>query len=73
MGFAKIYTLWDDLGLCRNIDLTPEWQSFEMDFVATADEDNARLHFDVGGSEISVELSSLRLHILSDSLTIEKL
>ncbi|MFC2169807.1 carbohydrate binding domain-containing protein [Acidobacteriota bacterium] len=71
VGFAKAYAPWDGLGLYRNIELRPEWQSFEMDFAATADEDNARLHFDVGGDEIPVELSTIRLRRLSDNLVIE--
>jgi SAM-dependent methyltransferase len=51
------------LGLYRKIELTPEWQSFEEEFVAAADEDNARIHFDLGNSGIPVELASVNLRL----------
>ena len=43
------------------MELTPEWQSFEDEFVATVDDDNARIHFDLGASNAAVELASVRL------------
>jgi GDSL-like lipase/acylhydrolase family protein len=37
--------------------LTQAWRRFQLDFTATADDENARLHFDAGNSDIPVELS----------------
>jgi hypothetical protein len=51
--------------------LSSEWQSFEEDFVATEDDDNARIHFDVGHSDIPVDLSSFSLRSLSEGRFIE--
>lgn len=66
LGFAKAHEPWSGLGLYRKIDLTPEWENFQEDFIATADEDNARIHFDVGGSNIAVEVSSVSLRSLPE-------
>ncbi len=65
-GFAKGHAPWTNLGLYSQIEVTPEWQSFETLFIATEDEDNARIHFDVGNSDVSVELSSVSLRSLSE-------
>lgn len=64
-GFAKGHAPWSNLGLYRQVALTPEWQSFEESFVVTEDEENARIHFDVGESDISVELSSVTVRSLT--------
>jgi SAM-dependent methyltransferase len=71
VGFAKAHEPWDNMGLYRNIELKTEWQNFDIEFVATADVDNARIHFDVGESDISVELSSVSLRSLEDGKSIE--
>jgi hypothetical protein len=52
LGFSKAHPPWDGLGLYRQFDLTSEWQNFTAEFVATGDDDNARIHFDAGGSAI---------------------
>lgn len=49
------------LGLYKTIGLTQEWQTFELEFNATENDDNARIHFDVGGNAASVELSGVAL------------
>ena len=59
VGCAKAHAPWTGLGLYKEIQLKPEWQSFEEQFEAIASDENARIHFDVGGSDISVELSSV--------------
>jgi glycosyltransferase involved in cell wall biosynthesis/peptidoglycan/xylan/chitin deacetylase (PgdA/CDA1 family) len=66
VGFAKAHPPWSNLGLYSQIELTPEWQSFERVFESAEDEDNARIHFDLGASGISVELSSITLRSLSE-------
>lgn len=66
LGVAKAHEPWSGLGLYKRIDLTPEWQSFQEGFLPTADEDNARIHFDLAGSNIAVEVSSVSLCSLPD-------
>jgi peptidoglycan/xylan/chitin deacetylase (PgdA/CDA1 family) len=70
LGFAKAHEPWTNLGLYAEIDLKKEWQDFEKHFIVTEDEDNARIHFDVGNSGISFELSSVSLQSLVDGRVI---
>jgi LPS sulfotransferase NodH len=69
-GCARAEIPWDGLGVYEEIWLTAEWQNFEKVFVATADEDNARLLFDLGESNISVELSEVALRSLPERKTV---
>jgi hypothetical protein len=62
LGFAKAHEPWTGLGLFKRIDLTSEWQNFQEHFVAKENEENGRIHFDIGESDISVEMASVRLH-----------
>jgi Glycosyl transferase family 2/Carbohydrate binding domain len=71
VGFAEAHEPWNGLGLYKRVELTGEWQSYEQEFVAAADESNARIHFDVGESDISVELGSVSLLSLSDGDSVE--
>jgi glycosyltransferase involved in cell wall biosynthesis/SAM-dependent methyltransferase len=66
VGFAKAHAPWSNLGLFGEIELTSDWQSFQFEFDATEDEDDARIHFDVGQKDIPVELSSVTLCSLSE-------
>lgn len=61
VGLAKAYAPWSSLGLYTKVTLTPEWQTFREEFVASADDDNARIHFDLGGKSIGVDLTSVVL------------
>jgi glycosyltransferase involved in cell wall biosynthesis len=71
LGVSQAHEPWSGLGLYRTIELTSEWQSFEEEFVCTGDDDNARIHFDVGHSDISLELSSVSLYDLSNGQLVE--
>jgi glycosyltransferase involved in cell wall biosynthesis/SAM-dependent methyltransferase len=62
-GVAMAHEPWDGLGLYREVELTPEWKTFDEQFVATADDDNARIHFDLGGAAVAVELASVSLSL----------
>lgn len=66
LGFAKNHEPWTGLGLYSKIELTSEWQSFKEDFTATGSDNNGRIHFDLGGSDISVDLSGVVLLSLLD-------
>ncbi len=61
VGFAKSHDPWDGLGLYKKIQLTQEWQTFKAPFLVTADDNNARILFDVGDGNASVEFSNVRL------------
>ncbi|HEY1754595.1 MAG TPA: glycosyltransferase [Bryobacteraceae bacterium] len=61
VGFAQAYDPWSTLGLYKTLRLTQEWQTFHEEFVAPADDDNARIHFDLGGKAIGVDLTSVVL------------
>ncbi len=50
---------WSNLGLSRGVELSQEWQSFRFGFVARADEDNARLSFSFGGSDVPLYLANV--------------
>ena len=52
-------------------ELTSEWQSFAEEFVATMDDDNAPIHFDVGDSDVEVEVSDADLRSLPDGKIIK--
>ena len=60
-GFAKGHSPWTTLGLYGEVALTTEWQRVEREFTVTEDEVDARILFDVGSSESSVELSAVTL------------
>ncbi|MBL7222088.1 MAG: carbohydrate binding domain-containing protein, partial [Phycisphaerae bacterium] len=52
---------WGNLGLQRTVKLSDEWKEFRAGFAATKSEDNARVVFQVGGSEVGVELADIKL------------
>lgn len=64
-GVAKGHAPWTNLGFYDQIELSPDWQRFQRQFTVDESEDNARIHFDVGESDIPVDLSSLSLVDLS--------
>jgi len=67
LGVAKAQEPWTNLGLYREIALTSEWQSFEIEFTVSEDEDKARVHFDIGSSNISTEVSAVSLRSISEA------
>jgi len=52
---------WGSLGLSRTVKLSDHWTEFRAGFAATKTEDNARVVFQVGGSQIPVELADIKL------------
>lgn len=48
------------LGLAQNLDLVAEWRSFCLDFTATKGDEAARLRFNLGSSDVAVELAEIR-------------
>lgn len=72
LGLAMGHSPWSNLGLYARLSLETEWRRFEQAFVVTADESDARIHFDLGGSEVSVELSAVTLLNPSEERFIEQ-
>jgi glycosyltransferase involved in cell wall biosynthesis len=64
IGVADARAPWSGLGLYQTVSLTTTWQRHSAEFTATADADEARIHFDLGGSAVAVEVSAVRLHPL---------
>ena len=67
VGFARAHEPWTSLGLYLVLNLTSEWRTFHEEFLASADDDNARIHFDLGGRNIGVELTSVTMQKVTDS------
>ncbi len=57
-GVSQAHSPWNNLGLSRQIELKNEWQSFRYGFVAKADDENARISFSFGGSDIPIYLAN---------------
>ena len=62
VGFAKAHEPWSSLGLYTTIQLSREWRTYSEEFVAAESDDNARIHFDLGGKSAGVDLTSVALH-----------
>jgi len=71
VGFSKAHDPWDGLGLYRAFTATTEWQSFSFEFVAPCDDQNGRIHFDLGGDAHTVELASVIVLSLDDGRPLE--
>jgi glycosyltransferase involved in cell wall biosynthesis len=61
VGFAKAHDPWSSLGLYKKVRLAPEWEAFREEFVALEDDENGRIHFDLGGKAIGVDLTEVSL------------
>jgi len=61
IGCSNAVEPWEGMGLYSTLLLTSEWQNFEEIFEATADNDNAGIQFDLGGSDVDVEISGITI------------
>ena len=68
VGFAKSYDPWSTVGLYTKVQLAPEWKTFCEEFVAPEDEENGRIHFDLGGKSIDVELTGVSFERVDSEL-----
>ncbi len=59
---GQAHAPWQSLGLYRSVRLGTDGRDVTLTFVATADEDNARLTFLVGGTTGTLVLSDAALH-----------
>jgi len=70
-GFASAHDSWGNLGLYVQVDLKSQWQSFQHDFRATADDYNARILFDLGEKNVSVDIDSVMMDDVTDKTSVE--
>ena len=59
IGVWQSHEPWDSLGLFREMELAPDWQTFEEEFAATGDDPDARVGFWLGGDDASVEFADV--------------
>ena len=60
-GIAQSDKPWANLGTYRTIDASPEWREVEVEFASATEEENGRIHFDLGDRAVSVEVASLKV------------
>lgn len=60
-GIAKAVAPWSNIGLYRTLEVDHTWKEIREAFVSEADEENGRLHFDLGESGVPFEVASLTL------------
>jgi len=60
-GVGQADSPWANLGLSQRIELTQKRTAHRFGFTARSDEDNARLSFSFGGSQISIYLANVEL------------
>lgn len=68
VAVSQAHNPWEDLGLYQRTALTSEWQQIELEFVAKSTDDNARIHFDLGGQNIPVDIKAVQLLKYSEML-----
>jgi hypothetical protein len=62
VGLAQAHEPWDGLGFYVEVELAQRWREFQFDFSPAQAEPNARLHFDLGGAAIAVEVADILFH-----------
>jgi hypothetical protein len=58
---SQAHEPWANLGLSRSVELGTDWQTFRFGFVATANDDNARISFAFSGDSTSFQLAHVEL------------
>jgi hypothetical protein len=58
---SRNFEPWTAIAPYLELEIQPEWQSFECPFVAFASESNARILFDLAFSDVPVELMNVEL------------
>ena len=57
---GQAHSPWSNLGLSENVELDGQWRSFSYGFVATADDNNARISFALSGDDATVYLGNVQ-------------
>ena len=58
-GVSQAHSPWSNLGLSQQVELTDNWKTFRYGFVAKANDENTRLSFSFGGSDIPVYFANV--------------
>ncbi|MHC4641175.1 MAG: carbohydrate binding domain-containing protein, partial [Planctomycetota bacterium] len=56
---SQAHNPWNNLGLSRQVALKNEWHNFRYGFVAKANDENTRISFSFGGSDIPLYLANV--------------
>ncbi|MEN6575358.1 MAG: carbohydrate binding domain-containing protein [Phycisphaerales bacterium] len=59
---SQAHDPWGNLGLSRSVEMGTDWQTFKFGFVATADDDNARISFAFSGDSTPFQFAHVELH-----------
>jgi len=59
---SQAHSPWSNLGLSRQVELTQQWQTFRLGFVAKSGDDNARLSFAFGTGKVPIHLTNVQFH-----------
>lgn len=59
VGVALAHAPWTGVGMYRKLPLQTDWENFHLEFVASAGDSNARIHFDLGENDVPVDIDSL--------------
>jgi hypothetical protein len=59
---SQAHSPWSNLGLSRQVELKPNWQTFCFGFIAKSGDDNARISFAFGTGKVPIYLSNIRFH-----------
>lgn len=59
---SQAHEPWANLGFSRSVELGTDWQTFRFGFVATGEDDNARISFAFSGDPTSFQLAHVELH-----------
>ncbi len=63
-GIVEADARWDSLGRYKTVPLSADWQAFQLRFGPIPHAGNARLHFDMGGNDTTVELADVSIRYL---------
>lgn len=58
-GIGLNVSPWTGLEFYRHVTVSTNWQSYYYEFIAPQDTENARIHFDLGGSNVSTEIADV--------------
>jgi hypothetical protein len=67
VGVSRNLPPWDNLGLYVVFDAGPSWRRIELPFDATGDCDSTRVHFDLGGSAVPLEVEAVVVRAVASS------
>jgi hypothetical protein len=66
LNLREFHPPWENLGFYQDLDLEPQWQSFQFRFVAKRGSNHAMLDFQLGTSAVSAEFKNVALSPVID-------